>query len=94
MIRKTIHKKTEIEKIVDEDEKGSSTLQDEVQRPIKEMRRRKATVKDDNIPVDLLNKLAEIGVRKLIQFINRIYKTRVVSNDFLNLTMIPLKRSS
>ena len=81
----------EDESEVDEDEKGPSILQCEVEKAIKDMKRGKATG-DDNIPADILKILGDLGMKNLTKMINHIYETGEWPEDFLDVTMIPLKK--
>jgi hypothetical protein len=63
------HLEVEPEDEVDEDEKGPYILQSEVEKAIKEIRDKKATV-DDDVPRDVLKLLGEDGLRPMTQLIN------------------------
>jgi hypothetical protein len=76
---------------MDEDEKGPYILQSEVEKAIKEMRDKKATG-DDDIPGDVLKLLGEDGLRLMTQLINSIYVTGEWPRDFIEVTMIALKK--
>ena len=81
----------EEEKDVNEDDKGPSILRSEVEKAIKDLGRGKATG-DDNIPAEILKVLGNEGIKKLTELINNIYKTGIWPNDFLDVTMIALKK--
>lgn len=81
----------EPEEDIEEDDKGPGILQSEVEKAIRDMRRRKATG-DDDIPSDLLKELGEKGVKALTRLINKIYVTGEWPKDFLEVTMIPLQK--
>jgi hypothetical protein len=79
------------EEKVDEYEKGPYILQSEVEKGIKEMRDKKATG-DDDVPGDVLKLLWEDGLKLRTQLINSIYVTGEWSRDFIEVTMIALKK--
>jgi hypothetical protein len=81
----------EVEPEVDEDEKGPSILQSEVEKAIKDMRDKKATG-DDDVPGDVLKLLGEDGLRLKTQLINSTYVTGEWPTDFIEVTMIALKK--
>jgi hypothetical protein len=83
------HLEVEIE--VDQDEKGPYILQSEVEKAIKEIRGNKATG-DDDVPGDVLKLLGEDGLRLMTQLINSIYVTGEWPRDFIEVTMIALKK--
>jgi hypothetical protein len=56
------------------DEKGPYILQSEVEKAIKKMGNKKATV-DDDVPGDVLKLLAEGGLKIMIKLINTIYES-------------------
>jgi hypothetical protein len=62
-----------------------------VEKAIKEMRDKKATG-DDDVPGDVLNLLGEDGLRLMTQLINIIYVTGEWPRDFIEVTMIALKK--
>ena len=71
----------EPEEEVDTDEKGPYILQSEVEKPIKEMRNRKARG-DDDVPGDVLKLLGEVGLKIFTKLINTIYETGEWPKDF------------
>ena len=83
----------EPEEEVDTDDKGPHILQSEVEKPIKEMRNRKATG-DDDIPGDVLKLLGEGGLNKLTKLSNTIYNTGEWPQGFTEVTMIALKEKT
>jgi hypothetical protein len=85
------HIEVEPEAEVDKDEKGPCILQSEVEKAIKGMRDKKATG-DDDVPGDVLKLLGEDGLRLMIQPINSIYVTGERPRDFIEVTMIALKK--
>jgi hypothetical protein len=74
---------------VDEDEKGPYILKREVEKSIKEIRDKKATVYDD-VPGDVLKLLGEEGLRLMTQLINVLYITGEWPRDFMEDTIIAL----
>jgi hypothetical protein len=80
----------EPEEEVDADEKGPYTLQNEVEKGIKEMRNKKATG-DDDVPGDVLKLFGESGLKIMMKLINIIYETGEWPKDFTEVTMIALK---
>jgi hypothetical protein len=62
-----------------------------VEKAIKEMRNKKATVVDD-VPGGVLKLLGEGGLRLMTQLINSMYVTGERPRDFIEVTMIALKR--
>jgi hypothetical protein len=62
-----------------------------VEKAIKEMRDKKAT-EDDDVPGDVLKLLEEGGLRLMTQLINSIYVTGEWPRDFIEVTMIALKK--
>jgi hypothetical protein len=81
----------ESEEEVDEHQKGPYILQSEVKQAIKEMRDKKATG-DDNVPGDVLKLLGKDGLRLMTQLINSIHVTGERPRDFIEVTMIALKK--
>ena len=71
--------------------KGPYILQSEVEKAIKEMRNKKATV-DDDVPGDVLKLLGEGGLKILTILINTVYETGQRPKDFTEVTMIALKK--
>jgi hypothetical protein len=55
------------------------------------MRDKKAT-RDDDVPGDVLKLLGEDGLKLMTQLINSIYVTREWPRDFIEVTMIALKK--
>ena len=82
----------EPEEEVDTDEKGTHILQSEVEKAIKEMRNRKATG-DDDIPGDVLKFLGG-GLKIMTKLSNTIYNTGEWPQDFIEVTMIALKKKT
>jgi hypothetical protein len=62
-----------------------------VEKPIKEMRDKKATGYDD-LPEDVLKFLGEDGLRPITQLINSVYVTGEWPRDFIEVTLITLKK--
>ena len=80
----------EIEKELNENDKGPTTkLKSEVVKAIKNMRRKKTT-RDDNIPVDLLKELGDSGLKIMTELVNKIYMSGDWPKDFLDVMMIVL----
>ena len=63
----------------------------EVAKAIKEMRSKKATG-DDDVPGDVLKLLGEGGLKIMTKLINTNYETRERPKDFMEVTMIALKK--
>jgi hypothetical protein len=76
---------------VDEDQKDPYILKSEVEKAIKEMRDKKARG-DDDVPGDVLKLLGEGGLRLMTQMINSMYVTGEWPRDFIEVTMIALKK--
>ena len=83
----------EPEEEVDTDKKGPCILQSEVEKAVKEMRNRKATG-DDDVPGDVLKLLGEGGLKILTKLINTVYETGEWPKDFIEVTMIALKKDT
>jgi hypothetical protein len=79
----------EVEPEVDEDEKGPYILQSEVEKAIN-MRDKRATG-DDDVPGDVFKLLGD-GLKLIIQLINSIYVTGEWPRDFIEVTVIALKK--
>jgi len=62
-----------------------------VEKAIKEMRNKKATG-DDDIPADVLKLLRDGGLKIMKKLINTIYETGEWPKDFMEVTMIALKK--
>jgi hypothetical protein len=62
-----------------------------VEKAIKEMRDKKATG-DDGVPGDVLKLLGEDGLKLMTQLINSIYIIGEWPRDFIEVTMIALKK--
>jgi hypothetical protein len=62
-----------------------------VEKAIKEMRDKKATG-DDDVPGDVLKLLGEDGLRLMTQLINSMYVTGEWPRDFIEVTIIVLKK--
>jgi hypothetical protein len=62
-----------------------------VEKANKEMRDKKATG-DDDVPVDVLKLLGEDGLRRMTQLINSIYVTGKWLRDFIEVTLLALKK--
>jgi len=77
---------------IDVNKKGSYILQSEVEKAVKQMRDKEATG-DDDAPGDVLEMLGEDGVRLLTYLINNIYETGERHKDFIEVTMIALKKT-
>jgi hypothetical protein len=73
------------------DHKGPHILHSEVEKAIKEMRDKKATG-DDDIPVEVLKLLGEDGLNLMTQLINNVYESGEWPKDFIEVTMIALKK--
>jgi hypothetical protein len=85
------HLEVEPEAEVDDDEEGPYILQSEVEKVIKEIRDKKATG-DDDVPGDVLKLLGENGLKLMKQLINSMYVTGEWPRDFIEFTMIVLKK--
>jgi len=81
----------EPEEEVDTDDKGPYILHSEVGKAIKEMRNKKATG-DVDVPGDVFKLLGEIGLKIMTKLINTIYETGEWPKDFIEVTMIALKK--
>jgi hypothetical protein len=68
-------------------------LQSEVEKAIKEMTNKKATGNDD-IPGDVLQLLGDGGLKIMTKLINTIYETGERPKDFMEVTMIALKKKT
>jgi len=68
-------------------------LQSEAEKVIKEMRNKKATG-DDDVPGDVLKLLGEGGLKIMTKLINTIYETGEWLKDFMEFTMIALKKKA
>ena len=77
---------------VDTDKKGPHILQSEVEKAIKEMRNKKATGDDDDVPGDVLKLLGEGGLKIMMKLINTIYETGEWPKDFTEVTTIASKK--
>ena len=66
-------------------------LQIEVEIAIKEMRNKKATGEDD-VPADVLKLLGDGGLEIMTKLVNTIYETGEWPKDFMEVTMIGLKK--
>ena len=75
---------------VDTDERGPCILQNEVEKAIKDMRNKKATG-DNVVPGDVL-KLLGGGLKIMTKLINTIYETGEWPKEFMEVTMIALKK--
>jgi hypothetical protein len=62
-----------------------------VEKAIKKMRDKKATG-DDDVPGDVLKLLGDDGLRLMTQRINSMYVTGEWPRDFIEVTMIALKK--
>ena len=83
----------EPEEEADTDEKGPYILQSELEKAIKEMRNKKATG-DDDVLADVLKLLGDGGLKIMTKLINTIYETGEWQKDFMEVTMIALKKKS
>ena len=83
------HIAIEAEEELNEDDKGPTILKGEIVKAIKDMRRKKTTG-DYNIPVDLLKELGYIGSKIMTALVNKIYMSRDLSKNFIDVTMIAL----
>ncbi|PNF29711.1 hypothetical protein B7P43_G12560 [Cryptotermes secundus] len=83
----------EPEEVEDTDKKGPYTLQNEVEKAIKDMRNGKVTG-DDDIPGEVLKLLGEGGLKTLTKLINTIYETGEWPKGFIEVTMIALKKKT
>jgi len=81
----------EPEEEVGTDEKGPYILESEVEKAIKEMRISKATGNDD-LPADVLKLLGDGRLKIMTKLINTIYETGEWPKDFIEVTMIALKK--
>jgi len=91
LIKKKKNQEVEPEGDIDVNKKGSYILQSEVEKAVKQMRDKEATG-DDDAPADVLEMLEEDGVRLLTYLINNIYETGEWPKDFIEVTMIVLKK--
>ena len=66
-------------------------LQSEVEKAIKEIRNKKATG-DDDVPGDVPKLLGEGGLKIMRKLINTVYETGEWPKDFMEVTMIALKK--
>ena len=66
-------------------------MQSEVEKAIKEMRNKKATG-DDDVPADVLKLLGDGGLKIMKKVINTIYEAGEWPKDFMEVTMIALKK--
>ena len=71
--------------------KGPYISQIEVEKAIKEMRNKKATGYDV-IPADVLKLLGDGGLKILAKLVNTIYETGECPKNFMEVTMIALKK--
>jgi len=62
-----------------------------VEKAIKEMRNKKATG-DDDVPADVLKLFVDDGLKIMTKLINTIYETGEWPKDFMEVTMIALKK--
>ena len=62
-----------------------------MKKAIKEMRNKKVTG-DDNVPGDVVKLLGEGGLKIMMKLINTIYETGEWLKDFIDVTMISLKK--
>jgi hypothetical protein len=87
---KVINQKTlkNTEEEVDEDEKCPCILHSEVDKAIKEMSDKKAAG-DGDVPGDVLKLLGEVGLKIVI---NNIYDSSEWFKDFIEITVIALKK--
>ena len=60
-------------------------------KAIKDLRNKKATG-DDDVPADVLKLLRDGGLKIMMKLINTIYETGEWPKDFMEATMIPLKK--
>ena len=70
-----------------------SILKSEIVKAIKVMQRKKATG-DDNISVDLLKELGDNELKIMTALVNRIYISGDWPKDFLDVTMITLRKKN
>ena len=64
-----------------------------MEKAIKEMRNRNATI-DDDVPGDVLKLLGEGGMKMLAKLINTVYETGKWPKDFTEVTIIALKKKT
>ena len=62
----------EVEEDVEDDDKGPSVLYSEFEKPLEELKNKKATG-PDGIPAELLKVLGSAGKRELFEICNEIY---------------------
>jgi len=67
-------------------------LQSEVEKSIKEIRNKKATGDEDDVPGDMLKLLGERDLKIMTKLINIIYETGEWPKDFTEVTMIALTK--
>ena len=77
------------EDALDKDEKGPTILKSVLVKAIKDKQRNKVTI-DGNIPVDLLKKLGDSGLKIMTTLVNKISMSGDWPKDFLDVTMIAL----
>ena len=68
-------------------------MQSEVEKAIKKMSNKKAT-EDCDVPGDVLKLLGEGGLKIMKKLINNIYETVEWPKDFIEVTVIALKKKS
>jgi len=81
----------EPEEEADTDEKGPYILQSELEKATKEMRNKKATG-DDDVLADVLKLFGDDGLKIMTKLINTIYEIAEWPKDFMEVTMIALKK--
>jgi len=81
----------EPEEEADTDEKGPYILQSELEKATKEMRNKKATG-DDDVLADVLKLFGDDGLKIMTKLIKTIYETAEWPKDFMEVTMIALKK--
>jgi hypothetical protein len=81
----------ELEEEVDADHKGPHILHSEVEKAIKDMRDKKA-MGDDDVPIEALRLLGDDGLNLMTQLISNIFKNGEWPKDFIEVTMIALKK--
>jgi len=83
----------ELEKDVDEDNKGPEILEEEISKAIRELKNGKAVGMDD-VPAELLKILGDGACDHLKRICKKIYATGTWPEDFTKIIMIPLPKKT
>ena len=81
----------ELEKNVDDDNKGPELIGDEIRAAIREMKKRKAEGVD-GIPAEILKTLGEEAYKHLERICKKMYEAGSWPEDFTKVVMIPLQK--